>query len=626
MTTPKLAVILAAGSGTRIRDFIGEIPKGFIKLNHKRIIESSIETLIESGIERIIIVTGYLSQYYENLKNQYPDHIEIVKNEKFAESGSMYSLCSPKNIINEDFILLESDLIYEKRSLYTLLNDNRPNVILLSGKTNSGDEVYVGKNSNKIQIISKKREDIKDLAGELVGLSKLSYNTYKAMISFSEESFKESLKREYDSYTISKMSAKHDFYFNLIEDLAWSEIDNEEHYNRALNLVLPKIQINNKKYFIQQKGLHMKPIKRNVLLNPGPATTTDSVKYGMVVPDICPREKEFGQLQDSLRRDLVKIVEGGEDYQTVLFAGSGTLGDEAVICSTVPKNGAILIIDNGAYGTRMYEIAKTYNLETVRYQIPYGTYPDLNEIENLLKANKKLTHLACVHHETTTGMLNPVKDISELAHKYNCDIIVDAMSSFAGMTVPVKKWNIDYLISSSNKCIQGMAGITFVICKKDKLQKGNDLRRSYYLDLFSQHCFFEKTMQMQFTPPVQIAYGLRQAINEFFEETGEGRYSRYRKNFETLYTGLKELGFKFLLPREQESGLLVAICEPCDKAYDFNKMHDFLIERGFTIYPGKGASKATFRLAVIGAIDHNDIKNFLRELKNYIEFYKIKEF
>jgi len=267
-----------------------------------------------------------------------------------------------------------------------------------------------------------------------------------------------------------------------------------------------------------------------------------------------------------------------------------------------------------------------YGIEVVRYEIAYGAYPCLQDIEVLLKSSSNITHLAVVHHETTTGMLNPVEEISMLAHEYGVEVIVDAMSSYAGVPIDINKWNIDYLVSSSNKCVQGMAGITFVVCRKDLLKALRENRRSYYLDLYSQFDYFEKTRQMQFTPPVQIAYALRQALDELFEEGLQERCDRYRENWEVLYKGLSGLGFKFLLPKDQESGILVAVCEPKDDKYRFDNMHDYLFERGFTIYPGKGANEATFRLAVLGALTREDIDAFLIQLRAYIEDSAIENF
>jgi 2-aminoethylphosphonate aminotransferase len=370
----------------------------------------------------------------------------------------------------------------------------------------------------------------------------------------------------------------------------------------------------------------MKTVKRNILLNPGPATTTDTVKNALVVPDICPREKEFGVLLDSIRHDLVKVVNGCDEYISVVFAGSGTAAVESAISSVVPKDKKILIIDNGAYGTRMRKIAETYGIEVVNYQIAYGDYPDLGAIDLLLQHNTDISHLAVIHHETTTGMLNPVKEISEIAHRYDVEVIVDAMSSFAGMEIDIKDYNVEYLVSSSNKCIQGMAGMSFVITRRDCLEELGEVKRSFYLDLKSQHDYFEKTRQMQFTPPVQIVYALRQAIDEYLEETGKGRAARLRENFHALYDGVKALGFKTLLPEEQESGLLLAVCDPEDKRYNFEHMHDYLYDRGYTIYPGKGARKSTFRLAVIGDMKKFEVESFLKELKEYLKDANITSF
>ena len=177
----------------------------------------------------------------------------------------------------------------------------------------------------------------------------------------------------------------------------------------------------------------MKKIKRNILLNPGPATTTDSVKYAQVVSDICPREKEFGQLMKSVATDLKKIVGGDENYITVLFAGSGTAAMDSVINSVVPPNRKILIINNGAYGERMVNIAKAYSINYVNLKFNMDVFPDLKKIENTLLEDEQIACVAVVHHETTTGLLNPIKEIGSIVKKYNKLFIIDTISSFAGI-------------------------------------------------------------------------------------------------------------------------------------------------------------------------------------------------
>jgi aspartate aminotransferase-like enzyme len=198
------------------------------------------------------------------------------------------------------------------------------------------------------------------------------------------------------------------------------------------------------------------------------------------------------------------------------------------------------------------------------------------------------------------------------------------MSSYAGLEIDQQQWKAEYIISSSNKCIQGMAGLSFVIFKKTLLDKIKGNARSFYFDLYEQYSGFQKSGQMQFTPPVQVVYALRKAIDEFFIETQEGRLTRYRQNYESLYNGLEKIGFRFLLPDEQQSGILLAVLEPSNSEYSFDAMHDSLYQRNYTIYPGKGAKEATFRLSVLGDLHNRDIEGFLTTLSEYLAYAGIK--
>lgn len=363
----------------------------------------------------------------------------------------------------------------------------------------------------------------------------------------------------------------------------------------------------------------MKSLSRKILLNPGPATTTDSVKSALYVEDICPREAEFCQVLAGIQSDLVRIVHGEDQYLCALFAASGTGGLEAAITSAVPEGKSLLVVENGAYGKRMTDIAERFGIPVERYSIEFGDYPDLDQIEAMLRSSDRVSHLAIVHHETTTGMLNPVKEVCQLAQRYGVEVMVDCMSSYAGIPIDLNEWKADYLISSSNKCIQGMPGLVFVIFRKDHLDKLKETRRSFYFNIYEQYVGFEASGQMQFTPPVQVAYALRQAIDEYFEETELGRWTRYQGNFDLLWNGLSELGFEFLLPYELQSKILLAIKEPKHTSYRFDEMHDYLCERGFTIYPGKGAKEATFRLSILGDLHAGDIRDFLACMNEYLK-------
>ena len=356
---------------------------------------------------------------------------------------------------------------------------------------------------------------------------------------------------------------------------------------------------------------------RMILLNPGPANTTETVKRAMTRPDICPREREFGDVLRRVRDNLTRVVHSGDRFTTVLLTGSGTAGVEAAIASAVPRDGRLLVIDNGAYGTRIAEIARAYEIPHDIEAFGIGGYPDLDRIRRRL-ATVRYSQLAVVHHETSTGMLNPLPAIAELCREYSVESIVDAMSSYAGMPIDVEALGIDFLIASSNKCIQGMAGLGFVVCRRERLEKMEHIPgRSYYFSLAAQHRFLEKHGQMQFTPPVQIVYALDRAIEEFFAEGGsEARHARYVRNWEALDSGMLGLGFRRLLPEAILSRILTAYLEPDHPSYSFDGMHDRLYAKGFTIYPGKGAQRDTFRLANMGAVDTSDMLAFTTAMRD----------
>lgn len=368
----------------------------------------------------------------------------------------------------------------------------------------------------------------------------------------------------------------------------------------------------------------MKSVKRNILLNPGPATTTDSVKNAMVVPDICPRELEFGELTLSVRDDLIKVAHGEKNHTCVLLTSSGTGGVEACLTSVIPMDKKVLIINNGAYGERMQAICNAYNIAHLDYNIAPGKPVDLNVLEVMIKDHQKeISHVAFIHHETTVGILNPLKEICELSHKYNLENIVDAMSSFAGMDIDVERDKVDYLVSSSNKCIQAMAGISFVIARLQNLKKTSEIKRNFYFNLLANYEYLNKNKQFLFTPPVQTLYALRQAINEYFSEGADNRYARYALMYEIMKKRVKALGFKFLVEEKHHAKLLTAILDPESPHYSFTEMHDYLFERGFTIYPGKVGSINTFRLSNIGEIYPADIEDFLKVFEEYLRLKKI---
>ena len=366
-------------------------------------------------------------------------------------------------------------------------------------------------------------------------------------------------------------------------------------------------------------------IKRNILLNPGPSTTTDTVKMAQVVPDICPREKEFGSMMKGLRDDLVKIVHGKtEDYTSVLFCGSGTINIDVCLNSLLPEGKKILVVNNGAYSARAVEICRYYGMPHIDLQMPIDRPADIELVEKTLKENPDIALVHTTHNETGTGVLNPIREIGALAHKYNAVFTVDTTSTYAMRPINVYEENIDFCMASAQKGLMAMTGLSFVIGRTDMIKKSAEYpKRSYYCNLFLQYDFFEKTGEMHFTPPVQTIYSTIQALKEYWAEGEENKWARHTRAFEAIHKGIEELGFKDVIKREWQAGLVVSVIYPDDPNWDFMKVHDYCYERGFTIYPGKISATNTFRLCALGAIDEQDIEDFFKVFKEALVHYNI---
>lgn len=365
----------------------------------------------------------------------------------------------------------------------------------------------------------------------------------------------------------------------------------------------------------------MEPIKRNILLNPGPSTTTDTVKYAQVVPDICPREKEFGGLMKGLREDLVKIVHGDlEKYTSVLFCGSGTINIDVCLNSLLPEGKKVLISDNGAYSTRAAEVCEFYGLPYIDMKYPVDQLPDLKEIEEKLKSDPDIAVVYTTHNETGTGILNPIREIGALAHKYGAIMIVDTTSTYAMRPIDIEKDNIDFCMASAQKGLMAFTGLSFVVGNRAIIEKSKDYpKRSYYCNLWLQYDFFERTGEMHFTPPVQTIYSTIQALKEYWAEGEEAKWARHTRVFNAINKGLEELGFRQVIKPEWRTGLVSSAIYPDDPNWSFEAVHDYCYERGFTIYPGKISTTNTFRLCALGAIDEADIVDFFKVFREALE-------
>lgn len=359
-------------------------------------------------------------------------------------------------------------------------------------------------------------------------------------------------------------------------------------------------------------------MERNyLLLTPGPLSTSETVRKAML-QDWCTWDKDYNEgIVTPLRHDLLAIAGLDEaDYTTVLLQGSGTYCVEATLGATVRPEDKLLILANGAYGKRMAQIADYYKLNYVLVSLGETELVTGEVARKALEANPGVTHLSMVHSETTTGLLNPIEEVAEVIRGRGITFIVDAMSSFAGVPIDIKGLGIDFLVSSANKCIQGVPGFGFIIAKKDKMMATKGNARSLSLDIYAQWETMEKGHgKWRFTSPTHVVRAFYQAMQELKEEGGiEARHRRYVENHRTLVDGMRALGFQTLLSDDKQGCIITSFLYP-SKDFDFADFYNKLKGKGFVIYPGKISDADTFRIGNIGDIFPSDIKALLEAIK-----------
>ncbi|HVN16906.1 MAG TPA: 2-aminoethylphosphonate--pyruvate transaminase [Anaerolineales bacterium] len=346
--------------------------------------------------------------------------------------------------------------------------------------------------------------------------------------------------------------------------------------------------------------------KDKALFTPGPLTTSASVKQAML-RDLGSRDPEFIAVVKEVRERLVELCADSDEYTAILMQGSGTFGIEAALSSVIPPDGKLLILINGAYGNRMLKITDTHHIQTVTLIYSEDTQPDPSDLETMLLDDTSITHVALVHCETTTGIINPIKTYGEIVKKHRCIYIVDAMSSFGAYPIDLKDCGIDYLISSSNKCIEGVPGFSFILARKESLLATRGFARTVSLDLFAQWEGLERDGQFRFTPPTHAILAFRQALRELEQEGGiVARRGRYRQNYELALTVMQKMGFRPYLDEEKRGYIITSFYYPDHPNFKFSDFYARLSERGHVIYPGKLSQADCFRIGHIGRLSTRD--------------------
>jgi 2-aminoethylphosphonate-pyruvate transaminase len=357
-----------------------------------------------------------------------------------------------------------------------------------------------------------------------------------------------------------------------------------------------------------------------VLLNPGPVNVSERVRNALRRPDICHRESEFTELLQSIRQKLLEafVPNAQSDYTAILLTGSGTAVVEAALLSSLPTGKRALIINNGVYGERMANIVGVHRLGVSEFKLDWGTRPDPEKLRLALRQHPEVHAVGMVHHETTTGLVNPVKAIAEVVDSQNRVFILDSVSGLGGEALDIAGANIYMVAGTAGKCLQGFPGVAFLLVRKGFMERMKSYpKRSWYLHL-PHYYESEERGSIPFTPAVQVYYALEEALTELLEEGVANRIRRYQRAAGLIRTGMASMGVKAVLPAEVQSNSITAYHLPA--GLDYPTLHDGLKARGYVIYAGQGQLESKiFRVANMGALSEADLKGFLAAFQSVLE-------
>ena len=360
------------------------------------------------------------------------------------------------------------------------------------------------------------------------------------------------------------------------------------------------------------------------LLTPGPLTTSLTVKQAML-HDFGSRDATFIDLNARILERLVDIVNGAGRYVTVPLQGSGTFVVEAMIGNFVPADGKLLILINGAYGQRIAKICDYYGRSYLVQESAEDVPVDSVQLDATLDADGDITHVVVVHCETTSGILNPLREVAEVVARHQRSLLIDSMSAFGALPIDSTEIEFDAVVASSNKCLEGAPGVGFCVARESALEKAEGNSPSLVLDLYDQWRAMQKNRQWRFTPPTHVLLAFDQALNEYEEEGGvTGRGGRYRANCDVLVTGMRDMGFKTLLPDELQAPIIVTFHMPANPEFDFNAFYDGLKDQGYVIYPGKLTVADSFRMGCIGRLDQQHMRAALGAVRNMLGQFGIE--
>ncbi|MDQ6618750.1 MAG: 2-aminoethylphosphonate--pyruvate transaminase [Pseudomonadota bacterium] len=362
-----------------------------------------------------------------------------------------------------------------------------------------------------------------------------------------------------------------------------------------------------------------------ILLTPGPLTTSLATKSAML-RDWGSWDEAFNAITAEVRRKLLDIVHGHDTHECIPLQGSGTFAVEAAINTMVPADGHVLVLVNGAYGTRMAKLTRMMGRRVSEFQTPEDVPTTAQDVERLLSADRTITHVGLIHCETSTGILNPLHEISNVVQRHGRSLIVDAMSSLGALPLDARSMPFDALVAASGKCVEGPPGMGFVFVRRSVLEQCAGRCTSLALDLHDQWTYMKRTTQWRFTPPTHVVVAFNEALDQLIAEGGQpARLARYSGNCETLIDGMREIGFRPFLPPAIQAPIIVTFHAPADPAYTFKTFYERVRDKGFILYPGKLTKVETFRVGCIGAIGRAEMRHAVNAVRDTLQELGIRQ-
>jgi len=361
-----------------------------------------------------------------------------------------------------------------------------------------------------------------------------------------------------------------------------------------------------------------------ILLTPGPLTTALPTRMVML-RDWGSWDSHFNAITATVRARLLDVVNASATHTCVPMQGSGTFSVEAAVNTLVPRDGHVLVLVNGAYGQRLAKLTRMMGRRVSVFETAEDVPTTAADVDRLLSADNSITHVGLIHCETSTGIANPLREIADVVARHNRRLIVDAMSSFGALPIDAQTMPFDAVIAASGKCIEGPPGMAFVIARRAALEQCAGNSTSLSLDVFDQWQYMEKTTQWRYTPPTHVVAAFAAALEAFVAEGGQpARLARYTRNYETLVSGMAELGFRPFLDPKIQAPIIVTFHAPADPRYTFRAFYDSVREKGFILYPGKLTQVETFRVGCIGAIDRDEMRHAVNAVRDTLAELKIE--